>query len=577
MPETKVRFIEQQLSELETLSRNLPDQLAKILTSRWPEVAVNLGETYDAHLGEPAASSEGHDLTTDALKPLMQHIQAELDALRAQLPTRHPKSQRTLLPTEQPTRAAPSATAHRTEHSDTGLQPTTPGRDHGKIRIPPEGMGPNMASTLERLITAHGFDQLFEVTPLPIPLTTDLSEVFTLEGEPDVKANEFMTAGDGIAHVFVADVEDAVDFQWPDFTTVVERPTLGEVTRFLEGTIRAPPKIAPHFGGTFRHTLENKSPLHPGDELATLTQLAHANEEYTHIGARWLEAIGVGYRIEIQGPAEMKVTEPQQYHQITNYSTCIARSINSLPPGQQMATKTGPGITACSNCGLWPLRTIKGHVIHEVEPLEEDYFARLREPGGSGEDDDHDDDDPPPPSGRNARACTKRKVNGDLAYRPHKRTRSAAHSVTPEPHLNAGTSSAKGLGAPKVANNDDEHCSDADGPADNMAEALDRLVVMPGAQPDGDITDDVFRMAAAICTRDALKQFVDMVSYWSGHKRFAHAVSKAVIPEGSNPDTCVLVQRCRGAFGSSTARREAGVNRYWLAIMTPSWHVSIGG
>ncbi|KAL6359162.1 hypothetical protein LRP88_07379 [Fusarium phalaenopsidis] len=608
MPETEERSIEQQLSDVETLLRDLPGRVATILASRWPEVVVDVHETHDARPGERAPINESHDLIMDALKPLTLRVQAELDALRAKINTRPSTSQRTLVPTEQPKQAAPNVTTHRAEHLQTSSQPTSPGRDNSKIRIAPEDMGPHMPSTLEKLTTAHGFDQLFEVTPLPIPLAADLSEVFTLEGDPDVKANEFMAAGDGATHVLVADVEDGVDFQWPDFATVVERPTLEEATQFLESTIRAPPTTAPHFGGTFQHTLKNESPLHPGNELASLTQLTHANEEYAHIGARysttcmhkedagfiscnivdagykiwllpdigqndifekairadfggnrcdqwvrhlslaitptWLKARGIRYRIMMQGPGQMNVTEPEQYHQVTNYSSCVARSINAIPPGQEMATRVGSGIVACCNCGLWPLRTLKGHIIMEVEPLEEHYFHRDPEPESSDDNDDDDVSEPPRRSGPGARACTKRKAIGELAYRPSKRARSAVHEDTPEAPLKVGACRAKMHGVHKVASNDEEPSSDTDGPADNMAEALDRLVVMPGAQPDGDITDDVFRMAAAICSRDALKQFIDMVSYWSGHTPFAHAVSEAIVPEGTNPDTRALVQRC---------------------------------
>ncbi|KAL6353983.1 hypothetical protein LRP88_12673 [Fusarium phalaenopsidis] len=575
MPETEERSIEQQLSDVETLLRDLPGRVATILASRWPEVVVDVHETHDARPGERAPISESHDLIMDALKPLTLRVQAELDALSAKINTRPSTSQRTLVPTEQPKQAAPNVTTHRAEHLQTSSQPASPGRDNSKIRIAPEDMGPHMPSTLEKLTTAHGFDQLFEVTPLPIPLAADLSEVFTLEGDPDVKANEFMAAGDSATHVLVADVEDGVDFQWPDFATVVERPTLEEATQFLESTIRAPPTTAPHFGGTFQHTLKNKSPLHPGNELASLTQLTHANEEYAHIGARysttcmhkedagfiscnivdagykiwllpdigqndkfekviraefggnrcdqwvrhlslaitptWLKARGIRYRIMVQGPGQMNVTEPEQYHQVTNYSSCVARSINAIPPGQEMATRVGSGIVACCNCGLWPLRTLKGHIM-EVEPLEEHYFHRHPEPESSDDNDDDDVSEPPRRSGPGARACTKRKAIGELAYRPSKRARSAVHEDTPEPPLKVGACRAKMHGVHKVASNDEEPSSDTDGPADNMAEALDRLVVMPGAQPDGDTTDDVFRMAAAIYTRDALKQFVDMLA-----------------------------------------------------------------
>ncbi|KAJ4328073.1 hypothetical protein N0V84_001441 [Fusarium piperis] len=204
MPEAEGHSIRQQLSDIETLLRDLPGKVATVLASKWPEVIIDLGGR--------AAGSESHDLIADFLKPLTQPIQAELDTLRARINTGDSTSFRTPLPTERPKQAAPSATTHRAKHTETGSQPTTPVHDTNQIRIAPDDMGPRMTSTLEKLTAAHGFDQLFEVIPLPISVTADLSEVLTLEGDPDVKANRFMAAGDGVAHVFVADVEANAGF-----------------------------------------------------------------------------------------------------------------------------------------------------------------------------------------------------------------------------------------------------------------------------------------------------------------------------------------------------------------------------
>ncbi|RTE75424.1 hypothetical protein BHE90_010100 [Fusarium euwallaceae] len=479
-------------------------------------------------------------------------------------------------------------------------------------------MGRNMTATLEKLTTTHGFDQLFRVTPLPIPHTADLYEVFTLGIDADVKANTFIPAGDGAVHVLVADVEPDVDFQWPDFTTTVERPSLEEATEFLEDTIKNPPSTVPHFGGTFEHTLKNESPLHPGDILADLSQLIHANEEYAHIGARssttcmhkedagflscnvvdtgykiwllpdiehndlfekairgefggntcdqwvrhlslavtptWLNDRGIRHRIVIQGPGQMMVTRLNQYHLVINYSACLARSINFIPPGQQMSTKVGSGITACPDCGLWPLYTLEGHFLQEVEPLDPEYFLIRAGPERSHDDDDEGGTRQTTPGRSSARACTKRKASGELAYRPSKRARVTVYDTTPEPPREAGACRVQKDGMLSAAEDDDddddsggsydELRSDTDGTADEMTEAPNRLVVAPTAEPDLSATDEVYRMAAAVCSKHALKQFADMVSHMSDRTRFAHGASEAITLQGVDPDTRPFVYRC---------------------------------
>ena len=109
--------------------------MATILAFRWLEVIVDLDEAHDARPAERAPSSESHDPITDALKPLTQHIQADLDALRAKINTRRSASQRTPLPTEQPKQATPDETTHRIEHSQTSSQPATPGRDNSPVAV----------------------------------------------------------------------------------------------------------------------------------------------------------------------------------------------------------------------------------------------------------------------------------------------------------------------------------------------------------------------------------------------------------------------------------------------------------
>ncbi|RSL44883.1 hypothetical protein CEP54_014499 [Fusarium duplospermum] len=233
-----------------------------------------------------------------------------------------------------------------------------------------------MTSTLAKLVNAHGFDQLFEVTPLPIPLAAGLAEVFTLEGDPEAKANEFMTAGDGATHVLVADEEDCVDFKWPDFTTVVERRTFEEA-QFLDDVIRPPPKIVPHFGGTFRHTLENESPLYS----ATCMHREDA-------GLLSCNAVDAGYKIWL------------------------------LPDREQTDLFEKE-----------PLHSLKGHLITEANPLEEDYFYRDPEVENSDDNDGDDECGPAQRSESGARACTGRKATGELAYCPSRRARSAVYEV----------------------------------------------------------------------------------------------------------------------------------------------------
>ncbi|RSL40156.1 hypothetical protein CEP54_016182 [Fusarium duplospermum] len=581
MPETESRSIEQRLGDIESLLRGLPDQIESLLDSRCSDLDTGHGGTQTAHAGERAEHSERHDRIAETIKSFTQTIQATLATLITKINTTQSTPLRTPLPTQKPTQATPSAAVRRAEHLATTIsQSTTSGHDISEVRIAPDDMGPGMTSTLEALTTTHGFEQIFRVTPLPIPQIADLSEVFTLDTDADLRENRFVPAGDGAVHVLIADGEPDVAFQWPDFTAVVERPTLEEARQFLEDTIRDPPKTTAHFGGTIQHTLTNPSPLHPGDILASVTELTHANEEYGHIGARssvtcmhkedagflscnivdagykiwllpaieqnhlfekairdefggntcdqwvrhvslavtptWLDDRGIRYRIVVQGRGQMVVTQPAQYHLVVNYSACIARSINYLPPGQQMATKVGSGIAACDNCGLWPLYALEGHFLQEVEPLDPDYFSIRAEPESSEEDDDLDESRRTPPGMSSALACTKRKAHGDLSYRPPKRTRVAAYDTTPEPPRKAGTCSGKKDDISSEADDEDEDGGSDDDllpdTEDKLAHALGRLVVAPTAQSDVGVTDDVYRMAAAICSMDALKQFANMLS-----------------------------------------------------------------
>lgn len=56
--------------------------------------------------------------------------------------------------------------------------------------------------------------------------------------------------------------------------------------------------------------------------------------------------------IHCSGLGDMIITKPRQYHAVVNFSSCFARSINFLLPGEEPLPEK---LLVCKDCGLYPL------------------------------------------------------------------------------------------------------------------------------------------------------------------------------------------------------------------------------
>lgn len=65
-----------------------------------------------------------------------------------------------------------------------------------------------------------------------------------------------------------------------------------------------------------------------------------------------LSKVGIRFRVLGQGPGEMVVTAPRQYHAVLNYTTCVAVSVNFLLEGEHPFGGEREVLAACPQCGL---------------------------------------------------------------------------------------------------------------------------------------------------------------------------------------------------------------------------------
>lgn len=218
----------------------------------------------------------------------------------------------------------------------------------------------------------------------------------------------------GTCHVTI-DVRKA-DVQWPDTSKSVPRPSKDDMLDLFEQFASKPPPHTSYYGGCASTITDDLlSPL--GKSLPERTE--HANVPYFHIGdrssgtafhredanfwscnivefgwkiwvlirdtakferfikANWrvndcwnfvrhlsliiapskLKEEGIGFDIYCTGPGEMMVTRPGTYHEVLNYSPCIARSVNFLLPGEPAIPD---GLKVCKDCGLYAWKDKEG-------------------------------------------------------------------------------------------------------------------------------------------------------------------------------------------------------------------------
>jgi hypothetical protein len=255
-----------------------------------------------------------------------------------------------------------------------------------------------------KLLSSHEGDKAF------ISRGTNLAGLASVTLDDNVYFQNVVHPSDikGSCHVTV-DRGDA-SVKWPDTSQTVPRPTEAQVEEAFKDFISNPPGRAAYYGGCASTVEDNfLSPL--GKTLPP--DITQANTPYFHIGERFsgtplhredanfwscnivefgwklwiiirdttkleqfvqkhwqtndcenflrhlnlmlcpslLRREGIAFDIYCAGQGEMVITSPGTYHQVLNFSPCIALSVNFLLPNQAPF----PGdFKVCEDCGLYP-------------------------------------------------------------------------------------------------------------------------------------------------------------------------------------------------------------------------------
>jgi JmjC domain, hydroxylase/SET domain len=82
----------------------------------------------------------------------------------------------------------------------------------------------------------------------------------------------------------------------------------------------------------------------------------------------------IKFKIDLQGPGELKITRPRSYHMVVNVTDSFATAINFLPPGKLIV----PRVTnMCPQCGLYSLK-ISGIRKVPYAPINANISSRTR-------------------------------------------------------------------------------------------------------------------------------------------------------------------------------------------------------
>lgn len=244
---------------------------------------------------------------------------------------------------------------------------------------------------------------------------TDLAKLALVSLDENVYFRNLVEPGSmkGSCHVTIDRCKAPVE--WPDTSQVTLRPTDSEMEEAFENFISNPPQRVSYYGGCASEMIDNfLSPLGK-----TLPDISHANIPYFHIGEEFsstpfhredanfwscnivefgwklwiiirdtvkfeqfikknwqtndcrnflrhldlmlspslLRQEAIAFDIYCAGRGEMIITPPGVYHQVLNYSPCIALSINFLLPNQQILPD---GFKVCQDCGLYPWNDKEG-------------------------------------------------------------------------------------------------------------------------------------------------------------------------------------------------------------------------
>ncbi|KAF5003924.1 hypothetical protein FDECE_9558 [Fusarium decemcellulare] len=553
-----------------------------------PEPAV-IGNNANTHAAQ-AGQVQSHSVLP--ARPVEPRDATSSGQPSAQSGPKSPRSSRVENNVSGPERPKPS-------HPNTGPSCSEAG-PRGKFRLGPEKMGVMMTDSIAELSNLSSFAYIIEVERLPISSDSDLQAIFTLETNPDLKVNKFAAIGHGYVRVTIDRAQESTAFKWPDFRQVAETPTEEEAVKAVEMFVRDPHKTAVHFGGTFGHQLVNKSQLHAGKALTGMKELTHVNEEYAHIGDKltvtgmhredanfrsgnivdlgikiwmlvkvednerfetaveqqfgrkpcdqwlrhlciflapsWFQEHQISYTLIIQRPGQMVVTGQGQYHQVLNYSACFARSINFLFAWEKMSSLESPGIAVCDECGLKNLRHFPQHHVRAVSPLPQS------------------DDDVT--TGPTAKKRKRVSVDNSVSFKRAKHTAASADAAS---STRQSARIARKTGNTAAAVNGDsgvDVASDSDddpeptgrngaGAEAAMPVPVDRLVVVPSPAAEEGVADIILRMAYAICSRDAVKQFAAAVNHWREPQLLAHCAPENDVPHDTSPETHGIIQTCK--------------------------------
>ncbi|KJK74039.1 hypothetical protein H634G_10663 [Metarhizium anisopliae BRIP 53293] len=276
-------------------------------------------------------------------------------------------------------------------------------------------MGDNLVGNLSKFALSDSFSNIITIEDLYQVEWKDVAKLLDIQ--------------QGYAHLFVTykpvDVMPACtmlvkdisrqrprQFKFPDPSTPINRPSLHDISKYLEQTVKDPPEssltyyVGPRLTTCFDHL------LHSGPELSKLDNIAGVNSVYDHLGERgsgtafhhedarlwscnltlfgwkawilirehhtakfedfvrtkWpdkcdqfvrhccllfapssLRDRGIEFDIRCTGPGDLLVTKPRQYHAVINFTNSYAISTNFLPPGEDAIP---PGLRVCSECGL---------------------------------------------------------------------------------------------------------------------------------------------------------------------------------------------------------------------------------
>lgn len=261
-----------------------------------------------------------------------------------------------------------------------------------------------------KLLSSYEGDKAF------ISRGTNLAGLASVTLDDDVYFQNVVHPGDvkGSCHVTVD--RGGASVKWPDTSQTVPRPTEAEVEEAFEDFVSSPPGRVAYYGGCASAVEDNfLSPL--GKTLPS--DITRANTPYFHIGEKFsgtslhredanfwscnivefgwklwiiirdttkleqfaqkhwqtndcgnflrhlnlmlcpslLRREGIAFDIYCAGQGEMVITPPGTYHQVLNYSPCIALSVNFLLPDQ---SPFPDDFKVCEDCGLYPWNGKKG-------------------------------------------------------------------------------------------------------------------------------------------------------------------------------------------------------------------------